>query len=243
MKAKLMNCQNCDAPVLISEERCEKCGAKLLHHRVFLGVPKAENFTLTAEEPLREFDEPAPPAAYQDWQFPPRAEAADHADVRSSAPVFMPQSETDPQLRWGGFFRRLGAFLVDILVVGLLSALMGVMAYIGYKVGLSAHHRFISWNTAGPLVSFLTLAWIGLTTVYFVTFHGMEGKTIGKWLLGLRVVGVNQRPISYRRALLRWIGTVGLGCASFGLAFLWILWQREKRGWHDFLAHTWVIRE
>ena len=51
-----------------------------------------------------------------------------------------------------------------------------------------------------------------------------------------------RRPITYRRALFRWIGSIGLGGASLGLAFLWILWQREKRGWHDFLARTWVIR-
>ena len=70
----------------------------------------------------------------------------------------------------------------------------------------------------------------------------MEGKTVGKWVLGLRVVGAGQAPITYRRALLRWIGAVGLGAGSFGLGFLWILWQREKRGWHDFLAQTWVMR-
>jgi uncharacterized RDD family membrane protein YckC len=235
-----MNCQNCDAPALSTDEHCGKCGAKLLHPKVFFGMPKAEHFTLTAEEPQPELDEPDEPAVEPQSQLPPRVQA-DHTNVKPSPFVFV--QERAATLRWGGFFRRVGAFVLDMLVIVLMSALMGVMAFIGYKVGLSAHHRFISWNTAGPLVSFLTLAWIGLTTIYFVTFHGMQGKTIGKWLLGLRVVGVDQRPISYRRALLRWIGTVGLGLASFGLAFLWILWQREKRGWHDFLARTWVIRE
>ena len=237
-----MNCQNCDAPVLAADERCAKCGAKLLQ-RVFMGVPKAENFTLTAEEPARELDVPEEPASSEAWEFRQRAGAADHTDVRLSAPVFLTESEAEPEIRWGGFFRRVWAFLVDVLVIALLSALMGFMAYVGYKVGLAAHDRPMSWNTAAPLASFLTLAWMGLATLYFVVFHGMEGITVGKWLLGLRVVGVDQRPISYRRALLRWIGTIGLGGASFGLAFLWILWQREKRGWHDFLARTWVVRE
>ena len=238
-----MNCQNCEAPVLVSDERCEKCGAKLLHNRVFMGIPRAENFTLTAEEPPRDIGEPEDRAEDREWEFPARVDARDDSPTHPSAPVFFTPSEAVPNLRWGGFFRRLGAFLVDICIIVLLGALMGSMIYVGYKVGLSAHHRFLSWNNAGPLFSFLTLAWMGLITVYFVTFHGMEGKTIGKWLLGLRVVGMDQRPISFRRALLRWIGTVGLGCASLGLAFLWILWQREKRGWHDFLARTWVIRD
>ena len=229
-----MNCQNCDAPVLASDERCEKCGAKLLRQRVVLRAPKSEEFTLTAEEPARSFDE-TEPVEESDRAFPPRFE------VPSSAPLAFGEIAAEP--RWGGFFRRVAAFLIDVGMILLLSALMGAMSYVGYKVGLSAHERPITWNNAAPLASFLTLAWMALTTIYFVAFHGMEGKTVGKWLLGLRVVGVDQRPITYRRALLRWIGTVGLGGASLGLAFLWILWQREKRGWHDFLARTWVVRE
>ena len=232
-----MNCQNCEAPVLPADERCERCGAKLLHQRAILGVPKAENFALTVEEPPGEFDEPESPPAHDDWDFPQRMKA------QPSAAVLATQDDEIHEPRWGGFFRRLGACLIDMIVIVFLAALMGIMSYIGYKVGLSAHDRVISWHNAAPLMSLLTFAWIGLASTYFVAFHGMEGKTIGKWLFGLRVVGVDQRPITYRRALLRWIGTVGLGCASFGLAFLWILWQREKRGWHDLLARTWVVRQ
>ena len=229
-----MKCQNCDASVLFSDERCHSCGAKLLHHRVVLGVPKAEEFTLSLQEPASELEEPVQPG---DWDFPARS-----ALELPSAPVSF-QNQPIPEIRWGGFLRRAGAFILDSIVVAVLSALMGLMAYIGYKVGLSAHNRLISWNNATPLMTFLTLAWMGLATTYFVVFHGMEGKTIGKWLFGLRVVGAGLKPISYRRALLRWCGAVGLGVASGGLAFLWILWQRENRGWHDFLARTWVIRE
>jgi uncharacterized RDD family membrane protein YckC len=87
----------------------------------------------------------------------------------------------------------------------------------------------------------LTWGWIGLATVYFVMFHGMEGKTIGKWMLGLRVVGTEDRPVSYKQAFLRWVGMVGF--APIVLGFLWVIWNREKRGWHDFLARTWVIRD
>ena len=231
-----MNCQNCDAVVLASEECCPICGAKLLHQRVEVGTPKVEDFTLTADEPLSETDEPA---RADDEQFPTRAEM----EARMLDPPGRVPNVLAPQVQWGGFFRRAAAFLIDLAVILLLCMLMGIMSYIGYKVGLSAHNRPLAWYNAGPLLSFLTLAWIGLATAYFVVFHGMDGRTIGKWLLGLRVVGEDREPVSYRRALLRWIGTVGLGTASFGLAFFWILWQREKRGWHDFLARTWVIRE
>jgi uncharacterized RDD family membrane protein YckC len=149
--------------------------------------------------------------------------------------------ERDGEIRWGGFWRRASAFFVDSVVLGLLSLLLFYSAYVAYSVGLAAHYRALSWNRLEGFFRLLIFAWTLLVTGYFVLFHGMEGKTIGKWLLGLRVVGVRQEPITYSQALLRWIGLVV--SAPFGLGLLWILWSREKRGWHDFLARTWVIRE
>ena len=228
-----MNCQNCDAPVLVSDERCEKCGAKLLHRRVFLGAAKTEDFTLNGDEPARDFDD-----ALAEEDFEPLFQAgsaqAPHAVVIDSAPA---------QLRYGGFWRRLGAFVIDLVMIFLLCAVMAVMAYVAYKVGLAAHNRRVSLGNASPLVVLLTMAGLFLTTAYFVLFHGMDGQTIGKVVFHLRVVGADRQRISYRRALLRWLGTVGFGVASIGLSLLWILWSREKRGWHDFLARTWVIRD
>jgi uncharacterized RDD family membrane protein YckC len=234
MSEALMNCQNCDAPVLASDERCEKCGAKLLRRRAFLGSSKAEEFTLTPEEPPSELEERT---RDEEWRFPSPAE------FPAAAPIVVEESSSAPRITYGGFWRRLSAFIVDFIVIFLLSMIMTIMAYVGYKVGLRAHQRNLSFSNAAPLVAFLTSACVFLASVYFVLFHGMDGRTIGKWLFGLRVVGEGQSPINYRRALLRWIGTVGFGCLSIGLSFLWILWSGEKRGWHDFLARTWVIRE
>jgi uncharacterized RDD family membrane protein YckC len=230
-----MNCQNCEAVVPTDAEHCEKCGARLLNRRVIFGARRAEEFRLTPEAEPIETDEPVTEDA--DWQFPTRSEMS--AVV---APVQTP-SETPRQIRYGGFFRRLGAFVIDCIAIFFFAALVAVMALIGYKVGLAAHGRSVSWDNAPPLMILLTFGWILLATTYFVVFHGMEGKTIGKWLFGLRVVGSDQQAISYWRALLRWIGFSGFGCATIGLSFLWILWSPAKRGWHDLLARTWVIRD
>lgn len=144
-------------------------------------------------------------------------------------------------VQWGGFFRRTCAFFVDVMVLSILSLLFFYLAYVGYSVGLAAHNQTLSEENRDIFLLFLALGSVGLATGYFVLFHGMEGKTVGKWLLGLRVVGPGLESISYSRALLRWLGT--LISAVFGLGFLWILFSREKRGWHDLLAGTWVIRE
>ncbi len=228
-----MNCQNCDAPVAAADERCPQCGAKLLHRRVIFGAPKPDDFTLTGDDPAREpeFDE-LPPEEVSALVFPPQ--------VEHPAPA-VPQAA--PETRYGGLWRRLAAFSVDAVVIFFLTALMAMMAYVGYKVGLAAHNRAVSMGNAGPLVVLLTLAGAFLTTAYFVVFHGMDGQTVGKRVFHLRVVGAERQPIGYRRALLRWIAAVGLGAASIGLGVLWIVWSREKRAWHDYLARTWVVRE
>lgn len=151
------------------------------------------------------------------------------------------RKEGGDENQWGGFFRRSCASSVDIIVLFLLSSLLFYLGYVGYKVGLTARHQSLSWDNFALFFYLFFIAWVALVTGYFVLLHGMEGKTVGKWLLGLRVVGVNGAPITYSRAFLRWVGTII--CAFFSTGFLWILCNKEKRGWHDLLARTWVVRE
>lgn len=224
-----MKCQNCESPIVPSDERCPHCGAKPLHRRVTLGARRGE-FALTPEEEPLELDEGV---ETDDWQLWRDKEAA---RVRQAQEVTHP---IRTEVRWGGFFRRAGAFLIDIVIILALGSVMFFLSYIGYKVGLSAHARTVTWERAAPLIFLLTWGSIGLATTYFVVFHGLAGKTIGKWLFGLRVIGDDQRSITYRRAFLRWLGLVIFAPLVIGL--LWVLWSREKRAWHDFMAHTWVI--
>ena len=225
-----MQCPKCNSPMHPSEAGCPHCGAERPPRRVIFGEEKAE-FRLTPEEESFELGDP-PEAT--DWNF------SHERRLEPNPPVTeIPQTSKKPQ--WGGFMRRAWAFLIDAVVLILLGTVMGGLSLIGYKVGLTAHGRPVTLQNAMPLMVMLTWGWMGLATVYFVMFHGMEGKTIGKWMLGLRVVGTEDRRVTYKQAFLRWLGMVGF--APIGLGFLWVIWNREKRGWHDFLARTWVIRD
>ena len=151
------------------------------------------------------------------------------------------EEEETSEVPWGGFFRRSAAFLIDLSVLTALSFVLFYFSYVGYSVGLAAHHQTLSEDNLDVFLLFFSTGWIALIAAYFVLLHGMAGKTVGKWLFGLRVVSADQKPITYRQALVRWLGA--LISAIFGLGFLWILFSQEKRGWHDLLAGTWVIRE
>src|ERR1043165_2035980 len=98
-----MNCQNCDASVAASDERCERCGAKLLHRRMFFGAPKTDHFALTSDEPEQESTETAPD---DELDFIPRSEYA------RARPRFGLDEAPMPERSYAGFWRRLGAFII-----------------------------------------------------------------------------------------------------------------------------------
>ncbi|MBI4522779.1 MAG: RDD family protein [Deltaproteobacteria bacterium] len=149
------------------------------------------------------------------------------------------EEEFGRAILWGGFMRRGCAFFVDLLVLFFLSLFLFYGSYIAFRVGMAFHDSPASLDA-----SFLALiagAWITLGAVYFVLFHAMGGQTIGKWVFGLRVVGAKQHPVTYLQAFVRWL--IALIFAPVGLGFLWIIWHKEKRAWHDLLAGTWVVRD
>lgn len=225
-----MICQNCDGPIQLADERCPNCGAKPLHRRVIFGE-RREEFALELEDESSDVD--LGPESSDPWQFTPQG-------ARGERDVAPPPGRESP-VRWGGFLRRGLAFVLDLAVLVALSASLGLLSYIGYRAGLSVHDQSLTFATAGPLGFFVIAGCLVLAVGYFVLLHGMGGKTIGKWLLGLRVVGPKQTPIGFKQAFRRLVGTILL--APLILGVLWIIWSREKRAWHDFFAETWVVRE
>jgi uncharacterized RDD family membrane protein YckC len=144
-------------------------------------------------------------------------------------------------IQWGGYTRRSLAFLVDLIIVALFSLLLCYLTNVALRVGVALNQRRFSLRDFATFSSLCSWGALFLYAWYFTLFHGIAGKTVGKWLLGLRVVGSNQTPITYRQALVRWIGYSLSG--FLGLGFMWIMISRERRGWHDYLARTWVIRD
>jgi uncharacterized RDD family membrane protein YckC len=76
---------------------------------------------------------------------------------------------------------------------------------------------------------------------YFVLFaRSRRGATIGKRLLGLRVVRLDGRRLGWMEAVERFTGYLQVPASAFlGLADLW--WDRNRRMSHDRSAHTAVL--
>lgn len=149
--------------------------------------------------------------------------------------------------RYGGFLRRLFAFLVDMAIlcfVSLILLLIGLLA-LGLRDDAMSRVPASSMDLTHGIGIFVLLYIIacflsGMT--YYTWFHGISGKTPGKMLLGLRVIQASGDPMTLGIAFLRWAGYLISAPALF-LGFIWIAFDGRKQGWHDKIAATVVIRE
>lgn len=66
------------------------------------------------------------------------------------------------------------------------------------------------------------------------------GQTVGKKILGIKVVDSLGHDLTWVQCVARPASYI-LSMMG-GLGFLWSLWDKEKRCWHDFIARTRVVR-
>jgi uncharacterized RDD family membrane protein YckC len=88
----------------------------------------------------------------------------------------------------------------------------------------------------GPVVELVAL--LVATIFYFVVPTALYGYTLGKKIMGLKVVGKNfGTDLGFFQVLVR--ETFGKWFLSIG--YLWILMRNDRRGLHDILTRTRVI--
>jgi uncharacterized RDD family membrane protein YckC len=103
--------------------------------------------------------------------------------------------------------KRLGALVVDALVISLLDAIVngtfGVTRVTSGVVPSMTTGGFASFATQTRVDWFwLTLLWV----TYYAVLEGLFGATLGKRLAGLRVTDLEGRRIGWQAAILRNIG-------------------------------------
>ena len=148
---------------------------------------------------------------------------------------------------YGGFWRRLFAFLIDKTIIYALSITICVAAILA--VGLGSDIRGIVFSTpdemfgrVGAFMSFCVSLSLLTDMLYFTLFHGITGQTPGKMLFHLHVTAASGGPITKGTAFLRWVGYL-ISAFFFFLGFLWIAFDRKKQGWHDKIALTSVVNK
>ena len=137
--------------------------------------------------------------------------------------------------RAAGFVTRLFAFAADLVVIAGILALGGWIAVLADNLleQLNIEARVGLGTIYVVLIPFIV-------AFYFVMFWSLTGRTIGKWLLGLRVVSTDGHTPTIGRSLLRVVGYV-ISAIVFWAGYLWVLVDKNRRAWHDHMASTWVV--
>ncbi|HEX8951736.1 MAG TPA: RDD family protein [Polyangia bacterium] len=157
------------------------------------------------------------------------------------------QAVAPMRVRVAGFWRRLAAGIVDVIVLGSVFGILGTL------VAVVLRHPLPRFSQIGPdyvvdmAVNGGVLAEAGLALfailgfLYFFLFTALRGQTFGKHLMRVKVIDAfGERP-SMLRALVRTVAYLP-SLALLALGFLWIGFDREKRGLHDWLADTYVVK-
>lgn len=128
---------------------------------------------------------------------------------------------------------RCGAFLLDYILVLMVPAIFISIALLFKRVN-------------SPIATLILLAGYALMTLLIVLnwiyLVRNDGQTLGKRILGIRIVQRNGRPPDYSQVLLRHAMGYPLLLLSCGIGWIWALWDRKQQGWHDKLAGTVVVR-
>lgn len=147
------------------------------------------------------------------------------------------------QVEYAGFLRRTAASLIDTLILFIiLTPLAYFFSQGAYLPGFDpegdvvAQLAVIQFDWSYLLIhDFLPMA---LVIFFWVRFR----STPGKQLMDCEVVDASSfGNLRVGQSVLRYVGYF-VSLLPLGIGFLWIIWDKKKRGFHDLLAHTVVIR-
>jgi uncharacterized RDD family membrane protein YckC len=146
-----------------------------------------------------------------------------------------------------GWGRRVAAFLIDAVIVGVGALILLVAITAPFSVGFFASD---ATGVVALIVGFL----VGILSITIVAFlyapalmARTNGQTLGRMAMGTRVVRADGRPITFGFAMLREVVVKALLFGLFGgitggivhlLDALWPLWDEENRALHDFVVNT-----
>ena len=139
-----------------------------------------------------------------------------------------------------GFWPRLGAFLLDWLVLYGLSFLV-VDLLIGTgpitRPGMDPNDiNSIDWMVLGQRL----VAGLLLNLIYYTGLTGQFGATIGKMAIGVRVVRMDGSPVGFGLAALRFLASI-LSSITLWIGYLMIAFRPDHRALHDLIVGTQVV--
>lgn len=142
------------------------------------------------------------------------------------------------------FYKRLVAYFIDALPITLIVFLIGYF-FFGFDEILNM--RLSGGNDIEIRRDFLAarntirdlslLIWVVYSL--FADASRFQG-TFGKKIMKIKVVTETGERISLKKSLVRNLFKI-VSAIPIYLGFIWILFNKKRRGWHDMVAKTYIV--
>ena len=148
-----------------------------------------------------------------------------------------------------GFWPRLGAYLIDGLVLYLLffAAWGSLSKMMNWHEPDYQRLKFKTLSEAVLILAPVLKEMLVQTAVFYVwkiiydtSLNGRFGATVGKMIIGARIVRLDDSRIGYGTAFVRSLGTI-VSDMIFYAGYLFVAFRDDKRALHDLLAGTRVV--
>ncbi|AVP99414.1 hypothetical protein C7S18_20550 [Ahniella affigens] len=181
------------------------------------------------------------PAAMQ-AAAPPRPPVSGQRPAAPAPAAGLPDSVAESEMVYAGFWRRFVALLIDgvlltIIIVPVLAIAGAILTPMMMAGAMNGE------PSMGPMIALIAINGFMslLGAFYFVICErSASGATLGKRLIGIRVVDKEGRRIGFGRALGRLLGKIVSGMPLY-LGYVMAGFTGRKQALHDMIAGTLVI--
>ena len=135
------------------------------------------------------------------------------------------------------FGRRMGAVLYDTLLVGGSLIIIGGILSTLLARSLGVDYLAPDRNAA----HFMQLVYLLLAFGFFGWFWTQGGQTLGMRAWKIRVVDLNNNPLTWTQAGMRFLWSLA-SWMVFGLGYVWALFDPEQLTLHDRMSKTRLVR-
>jgi uncharacterized RDD family membrane protein YckC len=137
------------------------------------------------------------------------------------------------------FGARVIAFVIDLVLLESIHSFLFLLLAINLiQITHIEPLAFLTFIISCLFTFFVSFVFLHM--VYFTLFHAWSGQTIGKMIMGIRVVTNDNELACPSVAFLRWSGYI-LSFVPLAIGFLWAAVDKDQCAWHDRLSQTRVI--
>lgn len=136
-------------------------------------------------------------------------------------------------MNYVGFWRRFAALFLDGIILGVVNWLVSSVT------GINTLNTTAAAAAANPMALLVSL---GISIVYWVVLQSYMGQTLGKKVMGIKVVdSAGNKPSMITFALREILGKL-ISSIILGIGYLMVIWDGKKQALHDKIASTYVVK-